>query len=170
MKSEKEKPSLWEFAVQLYSSDGVKGALLSLQEEDNLDIPYFLFTLWSGCYYRRIPANELNKRMQACSELSRNLVHPIRRSRCWVKANLPESESLYRQLLDAELACEKRLINKLENGFLQADSPGQYGKEQGIRNAEDYLAAANISVAGENKKRLAIVFKQFNQLPAPDNN
>ena len=111
-------PSLWPFACRLYARDGVQAALLSLQEDDGLDIPFLLFLLWHGRYLAPLERADVERLCRRSHQWSEELVQPVRRSRRWLAAQAGTArhdDDLYRQLLDTELACEKRLLAMLES-------------------------------------------------------
>ena len=162
--------SLWGFASGLYERSGVSEALLGLQDDSGLDIPLFLFLLWADYLGKRYTPVEVEKLAALAAEISRNLIQPVRASRRWLKANHPDDSINYRLLLEAELSCEKKLLDALER---QSDTslPGEMPMSAtGTANVERYLDCAGISRNGENGDRLAVVFKEFHRLTACDFN
>lgn len=155
------KPDLAEFAFGLYKREGVEQALLSLQDAHRLDVPFFLFALWSGCYYRLLDDDELRELMTFSMEMNEQLVQPARNARRWLKSHRPGSGSLYRRMLEKELTFEKELLDMLANRFHQRTGSGLYGTTQGVMNATNYLALARIPCHGERDHRLATIFHQF---------
>ena len=137
-----ETPSLWQFACRLYARDGVQAALLSLQDDDGVDIPFLLFLLWHGRYIGALDRAGVSKYWQRARSWSEELVQPVRRGRRWLAAQSGEDrhgDDLYRQLQDTELACEKRLLSVLEN-LVRREAGARGSVADGICCAGHYLS------------------------------
>ena len=151
----------WRFAVTLYDLEGVKSTLLQLQDENGLNIPLFLFALWCG-QHRRLEAAEMVDCLALATDYGRHLIEPVRQARCWLGAR--EKETLYRQLLDTELACEKALMQRLEQRFQDKSPPRQDNGHYGEENAERYLLMAGIRKDGEARQRLTLIYRAYRHL------
>lgn len=158
-------PALWDFACLLYSRDGVKPALLAMQDDHQLDIPFTLFALWAGLFHRALTAEEINALAQRSQDISANVVEPLRRGRRWLKAHFPTAPSPYQDLLTAELAAEKWVLDTLDAELPPAPQGELRGLAQALANVEIYLSLMNIPQRGLNGERLAAVVKHLPQLP-----
>lgn len=155
------KTGFWEFALRLYEREGVKPALLYLQDVNGLDIPLFLFALWCG-RYRRLKAAEMTDYLALATDYARHLVQPVREARRWLGSQ--QEETLYRHLLETELACEKAIMTRLEKRFFAKPGPPSTAGGHGVDNAELYLRTAGIPVDVKARKSLAIIYRQYRHL------
>ena len=153
--------SFWSIAVTLYDRPGVKPALLYLQDQHGLDIPLFLFALWSG-HSRRLEATEMQDYLALATAYTRHLIQPLREGRRWLGPQ--QDETLYRRLLETELACEKALMSRLEERFRVKPEPSSSAGEQGVDNAELYLRTTGICDDGRARQRLALVYRAYRRL------
>ena len=151
----------WPFALKLYGREGVKPALLYLQDEHRLNIPLFLFALWSG-NHRRLEAPEVREYLNLATDFTDRLIAPLRSGRRWLKSQ--GEPDLYRQLLDTELACEKALMTRLEKRFLDKPEAPSDADGQGMDNAELYLRTAGICSDPDARDRLTAIYRQYRQL------
>ncbi len=159
----KEGLGFWDFAVHFYGRQGVKPVLLELQDQHGLNIPLFLFSLWCG-YFRRLGEPEMAHYINLAADYTHHLIAPVRGARRWLKSR--ETGNLYRQLLDAELECEKQLMARLEADFREGARQLSAAGNDGIANAELYLKLAPIRSESIARERLAAILDQFRQLPA----
>ena len=173
---ETDRSSLWKFSEYVYSRAGVQEALLWLQDNRQLDIPFFLFTLWTAYFEESLDTEALDDYLIISTDFATNVIHPIRESRRGLKTYLSSPNRLYQQILETELACEKMLLEQLESVYLQrcedfarrTEQPGppEYSVLSSALSATRvYLTSHNIDDA-EAKERLAAVFSQIKQLPA----
>jgi len=101
----------WDFSCDFYCQPQVRGSLLWLQDNRNLDVIMLLLCLWQGRQHHLIPAEEMAEACQLCGQWSSHVIAPIRASRRWLKTR--GDADLYEQIKAAELNAEKSLIMAL---------------------------------------------------------
>jgi len=103
--------SLWEFALALYSRDGVEAACLRLQDEAGVDVCELLWHCW--LYHHGLSCDE---RLEAIRGWQREVTGPLRRLRRALKPDAREHEgvaALRRTLQQAELQAEREALSRL---------------------------------------------------------
>lgn len=117
---------LWRYATALYSQPGVEQYCLRLQDQ-GVVVTRLLFACWLAWRGVRLT----RERMQALPDAwHQEVVGPLRVVRCRVRAQLermPEAESCYRTLCQAELAAEQ--LELMQLWLLSRDWPP--GEEAG---------------------------------------
>ena len=155
--------SLWSFACDFYQMEGVQPSLLWLQDHRGIDVPFLLFTLWTGIRGVELTSGETADYLDFAGGFSNNLVGPVRQSRRWLRAQEPQSPELYQQLLDTELACEKLLLEALESRFGRERQSVDSASSPCVTNTKLYLATAGIECDVEAREKLAVLFNRLDQ-------
>src|SRR5262249_17930336 len=71
--------ALWRFSLAFYAAPGVAEALLTLQDEEGLDVNQMLFALWFGLSGRgRLDKDALAAADRAVGTIRTNIVEPLR--------------------------------------------------------------------------------------------
>lgn len=119
---------LWDWALEAYARPGAQEALLSLQDEHGVNIPYLLWALWAAQGPGLTP--------QACGEaavLARawemRVTGPLRAARRGLKLPLEGIDGdarlgLRGRIQHEELAAERLLLESLERLAPDAGQPG----------------------------------------------
>jgi uncharacterized protein (TIGR02444 family) len=107
-------PSLWDFAVNLYTRPGVAALCLRLQDEYGVNVPLLLFARWLEL---RNQAMDLPAALNRVDRWHREYVEPLRELRRKMKVDFARELDLIapvrNQIKDAELLAEKQELNWL---------------------------------------------------------
>jgi uncharacterized protein (TIGR02444 family) len=111
--------SLWAFATAFYTRPGVEPALLSLQDQEGLDVPVLIALLHAGRQGAVFAEGPLRAMLDTAKTWHSRAIGPLRMARRALKAPAgatydPEQEALRRQVKAAELAAEHLLLDRLE--------------------------------------------------------
>jgi len=103
---------LWQYATTLYSQPGVEQCCLQLQDQGAI-IDRLLFACWLGHRGIRLTPQRLR---ELSDDWHSEVVRPLRAVRYRVRSRMsrmPEAESCYRALRQAELAAEQLELMQL---------------------------------------------------------
>ncbi len=146
------EPSLWAFAVELYSAPGVADACLKLQDRYACDVNLLLFAAWMAAVCQRTPTGaEMNGAALAVRDWHAEIVRPLRGVRRRLKSGPPPapdsvSEALRTRIKTVEIEAERLELNTLES--LAAKWPA--GNDKADRRAFANLTIAlSVFVEGE---------------------
>lgn len=134
-------PGFWDFSLEVYADPATARACLDLQNRFDLDVNLLLFCLFAGRHGRRLSVDDLQRLDEAVLAWRTQVVHPLRAARTWLKS-APASvatESLRRQVLDAELAAEHQQQLLIEQRLPVA--PGKADAAACTANLRHYAAA-----------------------------
>ena len=82
----------WAYCLRLYAEPGVATELLTLQDENGLDVSLLLFCLWLGAERNvALDGPNVERIRGTVAEWAATVVHPLRRVRRGIKA-LPDAE------------------------------------------------------------------------------
>lgn len=114
-------PSLWKFATEHYTREGVDRLCLLLQDEHAFDVNLLLFCCWYGTHHGIAEPALMQTLYEYSCDWNNNAVQPVRHTRVWLKALIesspgdePELAQLREKLKDAELECERHQLEALE--------------------------------------------------------
>lgn len=119
------------FAVSVYSETGVAEACLTLQDENNVDVPLLLFCGWYGACYGRLPSEQLTLATGISRQLGAHLIKPLRQTRRWMKTHSVEADTeqrwntLREEIKRAELSAELLMLDTLS--AMAVNSAGSTG-------------------------------------------
>lgn len=137
--------TIWNFALALYTKDGVEADCLMAQDLYGLDVTYLIFALYRAHLGHGFEATETQRLAQ---KLTRQLVTPVRQRRRALKAE-PQTEAptlvaeTRTQLLAAELASEQTILQILHLSEIKGQPLSGYdGLIQCVRAAHVPLDAA----------------------------
>lgn len=119
--SELSDEGLWDFAVWIYGSEGVKEACLSLQKSRDIDVPLFLSCIWaSRVNSAEFTAEVLADVLEISIKWQRNIVKPLRSVRDYLK-NIPDASpatmAMRKSVLADELKAEQFEITELQGAM-----------------------------------------------------
>lgn len=125
--------AFWAFSLEVYARPQVAELCIALQDEYGFDVNVLLLGLWIAETERTaFEAKLIRELREAVAPLNDNLVHPLRRSRRWVKPADPVAETprhkLYGALKQVELKAERlvqaALMETLATGLVRGgESP-----------------------------------------------
>lgn len=119
--SDSDDAGLWDFARRVYGADGVASRAIELQDRQGVDVNLLLCALWCASRQRLLDPPRLQRLDAACAPWREQVIKPLREQRR-VWRDLPERAAEYRDLLDLELAAERRQLEHLAAAC--ADLPG----------------------------------------------
>lgn len=146
-------PTLWDFAVALYSSPGVEETVLRLQDHAGANVNILLWACW--LQKRNIPLSEavLLNAETAIAKWDQSIVQVLRRLRRQLKGQEAESPvivELRREIKSAELLAERHcldLLVALNVGPPQAEEPDNLGLYLDHLGARDDVAAVRLALS-----------------------
>ncbi len=104
--------ALWDFAIKFYAEPLMAQQLLSLQDEENLNVNVLIFAIWLATQKRYLIASP--EAENVINHWHMQVIEPIREARAQVKRQRAASskfnralEGSYQQLLKTELAMEQ---------------------------------------------------------------
>lgn len=115
--------SCWNYALELYSKQGVSESCLLLQDRLGVDVSFLLVVIFFAEQRNIwIEADHLKELDQSISDWRQETVQPLRAARIRLKQSLSKSPSdlaseLYRQVKASELIAEKREMEILTETF-----------------------------------------------------
>lgn len=154
------------FAVTVYSDTDVADACLSLQDENQVDVPLLLFCGWYGAFYGQLPAQHLQQALEISRQLGTHLIKPLRDARRWMKTHSVEVDveqrwsQLREEIKRAELDAELLMLDTLSTLVLKfaehADAVNATQQQQTdiLQNMHLLLAPQTTTAAAEQNLRL----------------
>ena len=119
--------SIWDWAVDAYTREGVEEACLELQDGYDQNVPYLLWAAWAAAVGRALDAEVLEMGGETARIWNDAAIEPLRIIRRRLKKPLPDMgdearESLRAQVKAAELSAERLLLEDLETLAPEAQS------------------------------------------------
>lgn len=111
------------FAVAVYSEPGVAPACLTLQDNNQVDVPLLLFCGWYGALYGQLALPDLRRAVEISHQLGAHLIKPLRQTRRWMKTHSVDAatdarwNTLREDIKRAELAAELLMLDTLQAQF-----------------------------------------------------
>ncbi len=111
--------SAWDYAVEVWRRPGVEAVCLELQADAGQLPILLLWRLWTVAADRGVDESVVRAAIDLARDWDRDVLGPLRQIRGAVKAGAPMvaevgSAEVGRQVLAAELAAERALIESLE--------------------------------------------------------
>lgn len=119
---------LWTWAVQAYAEPAVAETCLSLQDENDQNVPLLLFAAWAAASGRALDPETLEAAVDLARAWDGAAVRPLRAVRRTLKTPLPDLDDARRQALRerikaAELEAERLLLESLAELAPAASGP-----------------------------------------------
>ena len=114
---------LWDYAVTVYSLDGVKDRLLRLQDHHGCDVNEILWSLWCGREGIVLTSDQAASIIEAAATITEQAIRPLRRTRLFLSRPQPGDDteafaSLRKDVLALELRTEELVLRRLEKDTL----------------------------------------------------
>lgn len=131
-------PSLWDYALALYSRPGVSENCLRLQDDHNWNVNLILACIWYGHYLGELSGAQCQAIHADAADWDAKVVTPLRQMRRWLKSHAQSAgkkqgtgtetekidiEALRESVKRLELAGEKKLLQEIERNLLTNDRP-----------------------------------------------
>jgi uncharacterized protein (TIGR02444 family) len=105
-------PPIWQYAIDLYSQEGVDSDFLIAQNQYGLDVPVLIFALYCSTYERGFHARQC---MELARKWAQEVVNPLREARIALKAppqdvNFADAQTLRSNVKAAELESERLVL------------------------------------------------------------
>ncbi len=104
---------LWDWATEVYARPGVEAALLALQDQHAQGVSYLLWAAWMADEGRGVSEAIMGQAAETARRWEEAVVAPLRQARRALTD--PAHRSLRDQVLAAELAAERALLESLES-------------------------------------------------------
>lgn len=160
--------SLWDFAISVYSAQGVENACLALQERRDVDVSLLLFFIWSARQgFGVLSNNELELAIAISDDWQMEIIKPLRGVRGVLKAknsDIASSGLLRKSILQNELDAERLELENLHKLLTRKPMTGQ-SDEYRIENAKqtvlNYLSqkTSNAAHSERDLKDVALICK-----------
>lgn len=145
-------PSLWDYAVELYSQPEVRENCLRLQDEHAWNVNLLLACVWYGQYFGTMTDSQCRTIHSSASHWNERVVSPLRQLRRWLKTHIedadnirPDAESLRESVKKLELAGERQLLKRIEEQLLVDSQPFS---ERSRQRLTEYINS-NLALLGE---------------------
>jgi len=152
MHTRTESPPLWDFAVALYTRDGVASLCLRLQDEHQLDVPMVLACVWLTYCGHGVDPARLDVMLDAAEPVNARVerIRAVRREIGTARAEEPGWQEAYAHLQTAELAGERVELRAIERAVLGAmgeDEPRDHSntRQRAVDGLRRYARRAGAS-------------------------
>ena len=105
--------ALWDFALRVYTTEGVAPACLALQDEDGIDVNVLLFSAWAGAERGlALERQELQRLVREVAPWQHEVVQPLRAVRRRLKEGPPptpdeRTAALRKRIQEVEIEAER---------------------------------------------------------------
>lgn len=84
-RTDKRDQGFWSFSLRTYAVEGVPAACLELQDLHGADVNVILFAFWVATVFGELDRETLRQALDKPGVWSREVVHPLRAARRWMK-------------------------------------------------------------------------------------
>lgn len=160
----------WDFTLSIYRREGVSAACIALQDALGLDVNFLLFCLYAGNHGRALDRAELARLEAHVAPWRRNVIHPLRAVRRWLKeqdlAAKEAVDGLRRGVLTQEIGSEQQQQRLMEAAVaIPAGAPDAGAAALSLNR---YLAEAQKVPGDAERASLAVLLVQGFGLAGPD--
>jgi len=156
------RSAFWDFTLSIYGREGVSPALIALQDRLGVDVNFLLACLYAASRGTRLAGADFARLEDAAAPLRKNLIHPLRQVRRWLKeqsAIAKESaDPIRRAVLAQEIESEGLQQRAMEARLALADGAADPALAAG--NVARYLAWSKVAPAAADRGGLALVLAQ----------
>ena len=165
----KPPPSaFWDFTLSIYRRDGVSPALIALQDRLGLDVNFLLACLYAGSRGTKLADGDFARLEDAAAPLRKNLIHPLRQVRRWLKDQSTiakeSADPIRRAVLAQEIESEGLQQRAMEARLALASGAADPALAAG--NLARYLAWSKATAAAPDLDGLALVLARAFEEPA----
>ena len=162
LKTAREQPVLWSFAVKLYGVRSVRECCLYLQDSAGADVNLLLTLLFAASQRLKLDASQVRRLQDSVATWRGGVIDPLRSARRSIKvANHAGVADAYEAAKKAELEAEKVALQILERELTRFGlQPGtSEPAELGGANLDAY--ASQIASPRDALARLESAFAEF---------
>ena len=110
-----ENNPLWDYAIDLYSQQGVADKLLLMQNNYGLNVNVLITMCWLGKEGKAIHTEQLEALLNLIDVFDKAVIQNIRTARKALKDQEHASYDIYENIKALELDCEHLLIDQIFN-------------------------------------------------------
>lgn len=156
------RSAFWDFTLSIYSRDGVSPALITLQDRLGLDVNFLLYCLFAGARGHALGSEDLTRLEAVAAPLRKNLIHPLRQVRRWLKEQTAvakeSADAIRRAVLAQEIESEGQQQRAMEALLTLPEGTPDLATATG--NLAKYLAWSNVAAGPAEVGLLATVLAQ----------
>lgn len=167
----------WDFAIRVYTSEGVSAACLNLQERHGIDVNLMLFCLWLGHSGRGVMSGaEIDAAVSASNEWHHVVVKGLRHVRQTLKSGFPDvdqdlAQALRSEVQKTEINAEHLeqliLVDAVPRDPLRADAPAASRARDAADNLRRYLGTTDVTPGARDGGDIVLILgRAFDGLDA----
>lgn len=142
--------SLKAFSLRIYDAEGVREALLDLQDTAGCDVTLVLWSCWLAAM-GRVPGDDLQTALDWGRDWGDTVTRPLRAARRAIKPHAEADDDiavLRQRVKSIELETEIVTLERLETRAPGEAVPGEFSR-LAASNLTDYAAAAGLNTSFE---------------------
>ncbi|MEJ8569771.1 TIGR02444 family protein [Elongatibacter sediminis] len=149
-RADKRDQGFWSFSLKTYAVEGVPAACLELQDRHGADVNVVLFAFWVATVSGELDRETLRQALDKPGVWSREVVHPLRAARRWMKREGCGSQGMEPDACGALRERIKKLeleAERLQQHMLEALAPppsGAPGPVAAGNNLRRYFEVAGL--------------------------
>jgi uncharacterized protein (TIGR02444 family) len=154
--------AFWTFTLAVYQKESVSPACIALQDRLGLDVNFLLLCLYAGSRGHALTADEFARVEERAAPWRKNVIHPLRAVRRWLKEQQllekAPSDQLRRGVLGHEIESEG-----VQQRLMEAAVPipeGAPSASTAAGNLSAYLGWARAKTGDADKADLATLLSQ----------
>lgn len=152
----------WTFTLAVYQKEGVSSACIALQDRLGLDVNFLLLGLYAGSRGHKLGADEFTRIEERVAPWRKNVIHPLRAVRRWLKEQQllekAPSDQLRRGVLGFEIESEG-VQQRLMEAAVTVPA-GASSAPAAASNLKSYLTWARATVSDADRNDLAVLLSQ----------
>jgi len=156
------RSAFWDFTLSIYSREGVSPALIALQDRLGLDVNFLLVCLYAASQGSKLAGADFARLEDAAAPLRKNLIHPLRQVRRWLKEQSAVAKESADPIRRAVLAQEIESEGLQQRAMEARLTPGSGAADLALAagNLARYLAWSKAAPAAADRDGLALVLAQ----------